>query len=615
MQNQNGATQGSRKGSSQKKLTRSFDPRPIAIAMAEALNSDLLGASHVLAPKEVVSVYQAAQRDKFLSKFTSTTDVKSLESLAFEKFLKVNDHISKVNEHFRSFPDDPVALGPKSHDVDIVLRRARALLHYVMTPVSEDEWFLACKSSQGASVGVPYQDTSPEAKYSYPISVAEERLAPLWKRYKLYDKSFSEALDQLNSSKVLCEELEVVGASRATTVEKNDTQRRMIAVEPVVNMFFQQGLMVCLTNRLSAIGLDLTNVARKHTSLAWESSITSEKDTIDFSSASDCVAIELLRWLIPSHWYLRLALVRTPSMNIGGKVHKLEMMSTMGNATTFPIETLVFWSIAVSAAMTVDKPKSRSLLPVWKYFKTCSVFGDDCITPRASTDLFMRSAEAVGFLINKEKSFFDGGYFRESCGGDYYRGYDVRPVYLRDPASTARSSLEPWLYTTWNKVIKKYISYFGPLTYVYDKEFFRVMFSVFKKERLLVRVVPTWFPDDAGLKIGEDFFRFSQAYDFRVHPVSRDQHGTYRFSYLRYRYRTKKSWHEQLRLAIKMKQLVHDDKHDVLDPRTDVVLNGDNFVPDHMRNIRRNGGYVVASAKLGHWSPVFGSSQTGRKAA
>ena len=29
--------------------------------------------------------------------------------------------------------------------------------------------------------------------------------------------------------------------------------------------------------------------------------------------------------------------------------------------------------------------------------------------------------------VNDEKSFFSG-YFRESCGGDYYRGHDVTPV-------------------------------------------------------------------------------------------------------------------------------------------------------------------------------------------
>jgi hypothetical protein len=38
--------------------------------------------------------------------------------------------------------------------------------------------------------------------------------------------------------------------------------------------------------------------------------------------------------------------------------------------------------------------------------------------------------EAFGLKINERKSF-SNGFFRESCGGDYYRGYDVTPVYLR----------------------------------------------------------------------------------------------------------------------------------------------------------------------------------------
>jgi hypothetical protein len=38
--------------------------------------------------------------------------------------------------------------------------------------------------------------------------------------------------------------------------------------------------------------------------------------------------------------------------------------------------------------------------------------------------------EALGFQINQHKSFFEGP-FRESCGKDFFRGFSVRPVYLK----------------------------------------------------------------------------------------------------------------------------------------------------------------------------------------
>jgi hypothetical protein len=346
-----------------------------------------------------------------------------------------------------------------------------------------------------------------------------------------------------------------------------------------------------------------------------ESSIIASKDTIDFSSASDCVSVEFLRWLLPAAWFSRIYQVRCPSMLLGGDLVELEMISTMGNATTFPIETLVFWSIAVSSAMTVAKgPNNRDLLPSWKYFRKCSVFGDDCILPRAATSVFMDAATAVGFLDNKEKSFFDGGYFRESCGGDFYRGCDVRPVFLRAPTNDKLSSLEPWLYAFTNRIILKYISYFGCLGYVYEKDLFRELFAIFKKERLLVKVVPDWFPDDAGLKIGGDCFRFQQAYDIPFSRISRSDQGTYRFNYCRFNYRHKKSWFDPLRYALYKKANLNigqlKSHSEELVPQ-DIVLAS--LMPlykrevEHRYFIRKLGGYVVATGYTSCWSPNFGT--------
>ncbi len=42
----------------------------------------------------------------------------------------------------------------------------------------------------------------------------------------------------------------------------------------------------------------------------------------------------------------------------------------------------------------------------------------------------MGALQLCGFTVNSSKSFTDGP-FRESCGHDYYKGIDIRPVYTK----------------------------------------------------------------------------------------------------------------------------------------------------------------------------------------
>jgi hypothetical protein len=57
------------------------------------------------------------------------------------------------------------------------------------------------------------------------------------------------------------------------------------------------------------------------------------------------------------------------------------------------------------------------------------VFGDDLIVPSDCGHLILGSLRYLGFKVNRNKTF-GTGKFRESCGGEYYDGHDVTPVYL-----------------------------------------------------------------------------------------------------------------------------------------------------------------------------------------
>jgi hypothetical protein len=85
----------------------------------------------------------------------------------------------------------------------------------------------------------------------------------------------------------------------------------------------------------------------------------------------------------------------------------------MGNGFTFELESLIFFAIA---SCSCDAG-------------IVSVYGDDIIVPSQYATDVMKNLEMCGFSLNWDKSFIDGP-FRESCGGDYFEGFDIRPVYV-----------------------------------------------------------------------------------------------------------------------------------------------------------------------------------------
>lgn len=93
----------------------------------------------------------------------------------------------------------------------------------------------------------------------------------------------------------------------------------------------------------------------------------------------------------------------------------------MGNGFTFPLETLLFYSL-VRACCGNEA--------------TVSVYGDDIICPVENIPLVFEVLQACGFLVNTSKSFWSGP-FRESCGKDFLFGSDVRPLYVKRTLSAA----------------------------------------------------------------------------------------------------------------------------------------------------------------------------------
>lgn len=231
---------------------------------------------------------------------------------------------------------------------------------------------------------------------------------------------------------------EKIRGNRFTTVPKDALKLRGICVEPLGNLWMQLGFGRYLKRRLASIGIKVDKTASPscplerlrtkpnpdgqvlHRRLAREGSETGKWATIDLSNASDTVALWLVRWVLPKDWFDMLSALRSPYTFVsdlrkkGGTWVRLEKFSSMGNGQTFELETLVFGALLAAGC---DLVLGQDLF----------VYGDDIILPNEKAVEAMAILRAVGLTPNGKKSFHTGP-FRESCGGDYFLGVDVRPV-------------------------------------------------------------------------------------------------------------------------------------------------------------------------------------------
>lgn len=218
-------------------------------------------------------------------------------------------------------------------------------------------------------------------------------------------------------------------------VPKNWKTDRPISIGPTANMLYQKGAGSYIRRRLRRFGLDLDNVHVDHGHYAELSSNGSlDLSTIDLSSASDTISIELVRRLLPPDWFDHLDMLRCKSTKLpDGSIKRIEKFSAMGNGFTFELESLIFFALCKATAYALNK---KPLV--------VSVFGDDIIVDAPLSSHIIEVLEYCGFSVNKEKTFLTGP-FKESCGKDFFYGCPVRPIYFKDPFD-GRKKIESFFY-------------------------------------------------------------------------------------------------------------------------------------------------------------------------
>lgn len=206
----------------------------------------------------------------------------------------------------------------------------------------------------------------------------------------------------------------VTHTNRIELVPKNWKTDRTIACEPEGNLPLQLAFDTYAKRRLRRFGIDLSDQSANQRA-AKHASIHNDYVTVDFKSASDTISYNTIALLFPEEWFAFLTDVRSPGFRgvFGEGVYA--KFSSMGNGTTFTLETLVF------AAACFALTGNRDFL----------VYGDDVIIHKDFYDRFRELTRFLGFTVNEEKSFASGP-FRESCGGDFFNGVDVTPVFIRN---------------------------------------------------------------------------------------------------------------------------------------------------------------------------------------
>ena len=233
---------------------------------------------------------------------------------------------------------------------------------------------------------------------------------------------------------------------RVISVPKTQKTPRIIAIEPTCMQYMQQAVLEPLVRSLEnhyVLGRLLGfSDQRPNQTMAQEGSrANGSLATLDLSDASDRVSNQLVRTMCRNHPHLLAGLEATRSRRAsvpGHGVIRLAKYASMGSALCFPIEAMVF---LVSIFLGIEKGLSTrfsTISDIDHYCGRVRVYGDDIIVPVDTVESVIQSLEHFGARVGRDKSFFIGR-FRESCGKEYFGGYDVSVVKFRRMFPTSRS--------------------------------------------------------------------------------------------------------------------------------------------------------------------------------
>jgi len=209
-------------------------------------------------------------------------------------------------------------------------------------------------------------------------------------------------------------------------VPKDSRGPRTIVREPYEALAFQMSFNTFLSNELTRVTEGRVNFQDQliNRELARTSSLDRRWATLDLSDASDRVSHKVMSRIFQHSPGLRWFLSNTRSTHCclpNGEIIPLNKLAGMGSGLTFPSMSLLIYLASVRA-LTNALP-----LTYKQAMKLVYVYGDDIICKTNHMTIITQSLQRVGLMVNVKKSFRKGS-FRESCGGDYFKGENVTPI-------------------------------------------------------------------------------------------------------------------------------------------------------------------------------------------
>lgn len=333
---------------------------------------------------------------------------------AIETFYKAEKQCTETNWRLSTLSyqiDNPITWLRLDKRWEEVVKHIRIDLKKILGPLPDE---LIPKFSSGS--------TFADRKYLLPQDKMSARPTCTLKAYTVIEPFWA----QTNWCHGLLEEYpnrslpRFIRGNRFTTVPKDAKTHRGICVEPSLNVTYQLSVGTVIRKRLRSHGIDLRYGQSLHQRLVREASLTLDAGTIDISTASDTVAYQLVKLLLPEDWFDLLDSLRSPQTYIQGRWHTNQKFSSMGNGFTFELETLLFFAIARTVSKLIGQPKAL-----------IKVYGDDIIVSTTVAGSLVNALRFFGFITNQRKTYIDDIPFRESCGSDYYCGIPVRSHYVK----------------------------------------------------------------------------------------------------------------------------------------------------------------------------------------
>ncbi len=491
-------------------------------ALYNAVLSDVLEYSpglpvgdHEIPPDVSIGDYRCLVLLRTLLKKWVPRDSKLADTVAKTRFFASNKSCEDWQSHFE-FESDYLLYGEFRKEIDQFLHRDGMNRLTSYSQVLERG-----RTGPGSAVGARGQSMYAKL-FSSPLTTTSENLYLL---YRSYIQKFPIWIEAENHRYTRYGAPTVIDCSNTSFVPKTRDTSRMICVEPNLNMFFQLGLGRLLEEWMEeSFGISMDTQPDVNRRLARIGSSDGSFSTIDLSSASDSISISLCREIFPSWFFETLMELRSPNTVLDGSKVRLEMISTMGNGFTFPLQTLIFSSIIRASHRVAGIPVLGGVLQNW------SCFGDDLICDTRAFRNVKRLLSMTGFSVNPSKTFFEGA-FRESCGTDWLFGQPVRGVYIKRldsvqdicitinllnewsaisgvPLIRACSLLVKWLYGKFlpvpyaegnNTGVRVPLTFLRKNKYRFDSNF-SILYRRFQSKPCVIRIGETGIVSPRGIK-------------------------------------------------------------------------------------------------------------------